>query len=60
MNSKDQVFCVKEGEWNIMIDGVVLPTTFNSKGAALAGIAVEKRRRIRKQMMINSKVLQNF
>ena len=40
----NQVFTVKQGEWQVLINGVVLPTIWNSRGAALAGIAVELRR----------------
>jgi hypothetical protein len=39
------VFTICEGEWQIRIGAEVLPTIWNSKGAALAGLAVECRRR---------------
>ncbi len=42
---KTDVFTLREGEWKIRIGDDVLPTTWNSKGAALAGLAVECRRR---------------
>jgi hypothetical protein len=41
----NQVFTIREGEWQIQVGGEVLPTTWNSKGAALAGLKVEMRRR---------------
>ena len=41
----DQVFTIREGEWQIRIGDEVLPTIWNSKGAALAGLEVERRRR---------------
>lgn len=39
------VFAIREGEWQIKIGCEVLPHIWNSKGAALAGLAVECRRR---------------
>jgi len=39
------VFTIREGEWQIRIDKEVLPAIWNSKGAALAGLKVEMRRR---------------
>ena len=41
---KTDVFSIKEGEWQVRIGDKVLPTTWNSKGAALAGLQVELRR----------------
>ena len=41
----NQVFTIREGEWQIRIGDEVLPTIWNSKGAALAGLKVEMRRR---------------
>lgn len=40
----DEAFSLKEGEWKIRVYGRVLPHSFNSKGAAEAGIVVEKKR----------------
>jgi len=31
--------------WRAMLDGVIIPATWNSKGAALAGLEVERRRK---------------
>lgn len=45
---KDQVFSVKSGEWKVRLGGRVLPAEWNSRGAALAGLAVEKRRAARR------------
>ncbi len=39
------VFTVRDDEWQARIGNEVLPTIWNSKGAALAGIDVECRRR---------------
>lgn len=33
----NEVFTIKEGEWQIKIGNEVLPHIWNSKGAALAG-----------------------
>lgn len=45
---KTEVVQIKEGEWIAFLDGFVIRATFNSKGAAEAGIEVEKRRRAKK------------
>lgn len=42
---KNEVFTVKDGEYQITINGEVLPTTWNSRGAAQAGLSVELRHR---------------
>lgn len=42
-------YCIKEGEWEAILDGHRIQATFNSKGAAEAGLAVERRRRARDQ-----------
>lgn len=42
---KTAVFSIREGEFQIRIGEEVLPTTWNSKGAAIAGLDVECRRR---------------
>ena len=39
------VFTLRDGEWQVRIDHEVLPTVWNSKGAALAGLATECWRR---------------
>ena len=44
MNS-NEAFTLRDGEWQIRVEGVVLPTTWNSKGAATAGLHVELRKR---------------
>jgi hypothetical protein len=36
------------GAWKLMLDGVIVPAEFNSKGAALAAIPVERMRRARR------------
>ena len=44
---KDQAFVVfQNGQevWKSLVNGKIIPAEFNSKGAALAGIEVEKRR----------------
>ncbi len=38
------VFSIRDGEWQVKIGAEVLPTIWNSKGAALAGLQVELRR----------------
>lgn len=40
-------FSIEDGVWNAILDGEMIPATFNSKGAAEAGIDVERRRRER-------------
>ena len=42
---KTDVFTITDGQWQIRIGDEVLPTTWNSKGAALAGLSTECRRR---------------
>jgi len=42
---KTDVFCLREGEWQVRIADLVLPTIWNSKGAALAGLSTECQRR---------------
>lgn len=39
----DQVFCLRHGEWQAIYQGKVLPATWSSRGAALAGLAVAQR-----------------
>ena len=41
----NDVFTIREGEWQVRLGNEVLPTIWNSKGAALAGLKVEMRRR---------------
>lgn len=44
---KDQVFTIRHNGgqvWQCYLSGKVLPTTWNSRGAALAGLEVESRR----------------
>lgn len=35
----NEVFTIRKDEWQAKVNGVVLPTTWNSRGAALAGVA---------------------
>ena len=42
---KTDIFTISEGEWKILIGGAVLPTTWNSRGAAIAGLETECKRR---------------
>lgn len=44
-SAKTDVFTVRDGEWQVRIDHQVLPTIWSSRGAAVAGLAVECRRR---------------
>ena len=41
----NEVFTIREGEWKVRLGIFVLPTIWNSRGAALAGLKVEMRRR---------------
>lgn len=41
---EDIVFCIRKDEWQVRINGKVLPHIWNSKGAALAGLQTEQRR----------------
>lgn len=45
MMQDSEVFSIRPLEWQIRIGLIVLPTIWSSKGAALAGLAVELRRR---------------
>ena len=53
MNLPDQVFrdpSVKDCDaWRAVIGGKLLPTEWNSRGAALAGMEVERRRLLAKE-----------
>ena len=40
-----EVFTIRDGEWQVRLGNEVLPTIWNSKGAALAGMKTEMRRR---------------
>lgn len=53
----DQVFSIRQYEWIVVLDGVVLKTTWNSKGAALAGLEVERRRKLKKLGINTSRVV---
>ena len=44
-SEKTDVFCLCENEWQIRIGDEVLPHIWNSKGAAIAGLRVEAKRR---------------
>ena len=41
----NEVFAIREGEWQVRLGGEILSAIFNSRGAALAGLKVEMRRR---------------
>ena len=43
----NEVFTIREGEWQVRLGSEVLPTIWNSKGAATAGMKTEIRRRNR-------------
>ena len=43
----DLIFTMREGEWKVRLNGEVLPTIWNSKGAAKAGLKTERCRRNR-------------
>jgi hypothetical protein len=40
-----KVFSIRIGEWQLLLDGKLVAACFNSRGAAEAAIAVERRRR---------------
>ena len=42
----NEVFTIREGEWQVRIGVEVLPTIWNSRGAAIAGMRTEMRRRV--------------
>ena len=44
-SEKTDVFSLREGEWQVRIGNNVLPHVWNSKGAAIAGLRTEARRR---------------
>lgn len=46
---KIDVFSLNEGEWQARIGDKVIAASWNSRGAALAGVATELRRFIRRQ-----------
>lgn len=48
----NEVFTVKEGEHKVRLGNEVLPTAWNSHGAALAGMEVETRRREKGKKLI--------
>lgn len=48
----NQVFTVNYKEFQIYVEGKVLPTIWNSHGAAQAGLAVELRRRMKNRMRV--------
>ena len=47
--NQDYVFSIREKEYQVYLDGKVLSAIYNSKGAALAGLEVEKRRKEKKE-----------
>lgn len=44
----NEIFTVALGEWQVCLDGKVLPTVWNSRGAALAGMKTEMNRAAKK------------
>ena len=46
-----QVYCLRgptgQPEWHAIVDGIVIPAEFASRGAAIAAIPVERLRRVR-------------
>lgn len=44
-SEKTEVFSIRDGEWQVRIGNLVLPHTWNSKGAAIAGLDTEAKRR---------------
>jgi hypothetical protein len=49
-----EAFVLGDGAWRVIVDGVVVPAEFNSKGAAEAAIPVERERRQRKARKVAS------
>lgn len=45
----NDVFTLDGHAWQLRLDGEVLPTTWNSKGAALAAIPIERKRAARRR-----------
>lgn len=43
-----RAFSISDGEWLLILDGVIVRTSFNSKGAAEAAIKGERFRRLMK------------
>ncbi|MBA3622906.1 MAG: hypothetical protein H0W48_00250 [Methylibium sp.] len=50
-NQKTDVFTISDGEWQVRIGDAVLPTIWNSKGAALAGLKTECLRRAAPELL---------
>jgi hypothetical protein len=42
---ENEVFTIRSDEWQAKVCGEVLPTIWNSRGAALAGMKTEMKRR---------------
>lgn len=49
IDAKHFAFTTRAGEWQIFVNGRVVPADFSCEGAALAGIAVQLRRDARNQ-----------
>lgn len=47
LTNQTEVFTVREGEYQVIVDGIIVAATFNSKGAAKAAIPVERARRLK-------------
>ncbi len=56
-DEKDFAFCLGDGQgnpvWQIYVNDRVVPADFNSKGAAIAGIAVQLRRDERRAQILH-------
>jgi hypothetical protein len=50
---KDQTFTIQKDCHQVVVDGRVVRATWNSSGAAKAGIAVEKRRNEQRKLKVN-------
>lgn len=53
--AKDGVFTIAQGEFQIVLNGKVHSAIWNSRGAALAGLKVEKRRAEKKAALEGAK-----
>jgi hypothetical protein len=45
-----EAFLLRDG-WHLVLDGVVVPATWNTKGAAEAAIPVERKRRMKRRVL---------
>lgn len=49
VSNSAEIFCVSQGEYHLLLDGEMVRATFNSRGAAMAAIPVERKRREKKK-----------